>query len=283
MFSPKSTIYQTGWLDLVFANRNKAYGAYELRQNADRRLIRALFISCLFVVAVFSYPLVSRHFSTVEDLSSIVEPEVDKEKVFIVNLPQLKKPEPKSSPAPAIPKTEPIKLKTTRWVEPVVVSTPVVDNPPTMAQLQNSVISDQNADGAATTSNATAPVSNVSGNGDGLGDVSGNGNTPVTMDMLQRYPEFPGGIEAFMKFLRKNLRYPAQAVDEGITGKVFVNFVIEKDGRLTDIKILRGIGYGCDEEAIRVLKKSPAWSPGFQNDRTVRVLYTIPLMFHLGE
>ena len=62
-----------------------------------------------------------------------------------------------------------------------------------------------------------------------------------------------------------------------------MNFVIEKDGRLTDIKILRGIGYGCDEEAIRVLKKSPAWSPGFQNDRTVRVLYTIPLMFQLGE
>ena len=199
MFSPKSTIYQTGWLDLVFANRNKAYGAYELRQNADRRLIRALFISCLFVVAVFSYPLVSRHFSTVEDLSPTVESEVDKEKVFIVNLPQLKKTEPESSPAPAMPKTEHVMLNITRWVDPVFVSTPVVDNPPTMAQLQNSVISNQNADGASTTSNATAPVSNVSGNGDGLGDVSGNGNTPVTMDMLQRYPEFPGGIEAFMK------------------------------------------------------------------------------------
>ena len=86
-----------------------------------------------------------------------------------------------------------------------------------------------------------------------------------------------------MKFLRKNLRYPERAAEAGVGGKVLVSFVVEKDGRLTDIRIVRGIGFGCDEEAARVLKKSPAWEPGIQNNRQVRVLYTIPLHFQLGE
>lgn len=90
-------------------------------------------------------------------------------------------------------------------------------------------------------------------------------------------------IYQFGNFLRKHLRYPERARDAGIAGKVFVSFVVEKDGRLTDIKVLRGIGYGCDEEAARVLKKSPSWKPGIQNDRTVRVLYTIPLHFQMAE
>ncbi|MBD3749873.1 MAG: TonB family protein [Sphingobacteriales bacterium] len=92
-------------------------------------------------------------------------------------------------------------------------------------------------------------------------------------------PTFPGGIAAFSKFLQENLKYPALAKANGIEGRVFLNFVVEKDGSLSDIKVVRGIGSGCDEEAVRVLAISPKWNPGVQNGKKVRVSYIIPIFF----
>lgn len=97
-------------------------------------------------------------------------------------------------------------------------------------------------------------------------------------------PSFPGGIQQFGKFLSANLKYPKQAWLDKVQGRVFCQFVVEKDGSLSDIKVMRGIGGGCDEEAVRVLSTSPKWSPGIQNGRSVRVSYTIPIFFQLmGE
>ena len=100
--------------------------------------------------------------------------------------------------------------------------------------------------------------------------------------IVEDQPEFPGGIGAFYKYGATNLRYPAQARRMGIAGKVFVQFVVEKDGRLTDVQILKGIGAGCDEEALRVIKKSKAWKPGRQRGRPVKVRMIIPINFRLG-
>ena len=86
-----------------------------------------------------------------------------------------------------------------------------------------------------------------------------------------------------MKFLKKNLRYPDQAIDAEKSGRVLISFVVEKDGTLTDIKILRGPGYGMDEEALRVVKKAPAWTPGIQRGKPVRVAFTLPINFSLGN
>jgi len=96
---------------------------------------------------------------------------------------------------------------------------------------------------------------------------------------VEAEPSFPGGIEMFYRFLQYNIRYPAKAFEDKIQGKVFISFVVEKDGSLTDIKVLRGIGGGCDEEAVRVMKTSPKWRPGIQNGRPVRVQYTMPISF----
>jgi protein TonB len=100
---------------------------------------------------------------------------------------------------------------------------------------------------------------------------------------VEMEPSFPGGIEVFYKFLQYNIRYPAKAFEDKIQGKVFVSFVVEKDGSLTDIKVLREIGGGCDEEAVRVMKTSPKWRPGIQNGRPVRVQYTMPISFNLSK
>ncbi|WP_114941111.1 M56 family metallopeptidase [Mucilaginibacter endophyticus] len=99
---------------------------------------------------------------------------------------------------------------------------------------------------------------------------------------VEQVPEFKGGINAFGKFLATNIRYPKDAREKNIQGRVVATFVVEKDGSLSDFKVLRGIGYGCDEEAIRVLKLSPEWKPGTQNGRAVRVQYSVPISFTLA-
>ncbi len=98
---------------------------------------------------------------------------------------------------------------------------------------------------------------------------------------VESAPEFPGGIEAFYRFLNKNTHYPLQAQKNGTQGKVIVQFVVERDGSLTDLKVVRGLGDGCDEEAIRVVKLSPLWKPGMQNGKPVRVQYNVPITFTL--
>ncbi|HEY1007628.1 MAG TPA: M56 family metallopeptidase, partial [Sphingobacteriaceae bacterium] len=100
---------------------------------------------------------------------------------------------------------------------------------------------------------------------------------------VEQLPKFPGGDEQFGKYLAGNLRYPAEAKEKHIAGRVFVSFIVEKDGALTDIKVLRGLGYGTDEEAVRVLKASPKWTPGMKEGKKVRVQFTIPIFFQLEK
>lgn len=101
--------------------------------------------------------------------------------------------------------------------------------------------------------------------------------------IVDEMPEFPGGVEAMMKYMAENVKYPEKAKDEEISGRVFISFVIEKDGSVSNVKVLRGIGGGCDEEAVRVISSMPKWKPGKQKGEAVRVSYQIPIMFKLGQ
>lgn len=98
---------------------------------------------------------------------------------------------------------------------------------------------------------------------------------------VEEDPAFPGGLTAFYKYVSKNLDYPKQAIRNEVQGKVYVQFVVDTDGSLSDIKIAKGIGAGCDEEALRVLQNSPDWNPGKQRGRAVKVRMTIPIIFKL--
>jgi periplasmic protein TonB len=91
-----------------------------------------------------------------------------------------------------------------------------------------------------------------------------------------------GGYEAFYKYIKQELKYPSQARRMGVEGKVYVQFIIERDGSLSDVKIMKGIGAGCDEEAMRVISKSPHWQPGKQRGRPVRQRMVMPMVFKLG-
>ena len=99
--------------------------------------------------------------------------------------------------------------------------------------------------------------------------------------IVDEMPKFPGGEEAMFKFISENVKYPQEAKDKNISGRVFVNFVVEKDGSVDEVNVLRSIGGGCDEEAVRVVKSMPKWTPGKQKGKPVRVSYIIPFVFKL--
>lgn len=98
---------------------------------------------------------------------------------------------------------------------------------------------------------------------------------------VEQMPEFPGGDNELMRYIRTNIHYPAVAKENGIEGKVIINFIINKDGKITGAHVVRGIGGGCDEEALRVIRHMPAWKPGMQNGKAVNTALNLPVTFTL--
>lgn len=104
----------------------------------------------------------------------------------------------------------------------------------------------------------------------------------MVYDMPEQMPEYPGGASAMENFINDNIKYPKAAKDKGIQGKVYVQFIVEKDGAISEVKIRRGAHALLDEEAMRVIKLMPKWKPGSMRGRRVRVRYTIPITFALS-
>ncbi len=163
---------------------------------------------------------------------------------------------------------------------PVTVHRPTLPPPPPQPVVNIVAVDNHNQDVATLTINAEP-----------LADESIEPHVPVMEPEMQLdepvilvpeiAPEFPGGVDALMAYLGRNLNYPARARELEIQGRVYVSFVIEKDGKVSNIKLLRGIGGGCDEEAIRVVSEMPDWKPGRQNGRPARVAYNLPVRFSL--
>ena len=101
------------------------------------------------------------------------------------------------------------------------------------------------------------------------------------LEKAEVMPEYPGGDQAMMDFVAKNVQYPQEARDKEISGRVLVSFIVEKDGSIADVKVVKGIGGGCDEEAVRVVKAMPKWKPGKDKGKPVRVSYMMPFTFKL--
>ena len=99
--------------------------------------------------------------------------------------------------------------------------------------------------------------------------------------IVEEMPEYPGGLNKLTDYLAKNIKYPQMARESGIQGRVFVNFVVEPDGSVSNVNVMRSLGGGCDEEAVRVVKNMPKWKPGKQRGKPVRVSYILPIQFKL--
>lgn len=283
MFNKTSNLYGSEWLALVFANRNQNYGAYELRRQSSSTLLKAFFIAAPLFVAAFVGPSIASAFKEDKAVVGPVDKVLEMDKV-IHHLQQREQPKQEEhQTVPETPKVAAPKVKTVRLTDNIKV---VRDNlvtlqPPTSDEINSAVIASTTQDGAAGKINADVPAV-PAGLGSGAG-TGGNGNEIIEASGVDVYPEFPGGMEGWSKYIQKNLRYPSMAQDEGIQGKVFLSFVVEKDGTITDVKVVRGIGYGCDDEAIRVIKKSPRWKAGMQNNLPVRVRYNMPISYTISN
>jgi periplasmic protein TonB len=153
--------------------------------------------------------------------------------------------------------------------------------------LKNIIVKQQDELNLSTVSGIKADSKSISND---RSNLKGNSVKDSEKDIVERpftvveqMPEFPGGEEKMLRFLMENIKYPETARENGISGSVYVTFVVGKNGVISDVKLLRGIGGGCDEEAIRVIKMMPHWVPGRQNGKSVAVLFNLPVNFKLTE
>lgn len=251
--------------DLVFELRNKNYGAYILRRVYQKNvLFSSLIASSLFLIFVATPYLVAL----------CETPEVVKVyDVGTVDLQSLKPEEPKP---PVIVEPPPPIRSTIQFTEPQ--PTPddqVTDNRVvTQDDLANLDISNQTQVGDSTGRDLSLDDTNT-------GPIVTEDNTVRTW--VDQMPEFPGGQEELYKFLALNIRYPEIAAQNDIHGQVVIEFVVNKNGEIGEVKVIKGIGFGCDQEAIRVIKSMPHWKPGKQNGHEVNVSFRVPVKFVLAN
>lgn len=262
----KLDLLKNQWLDIVFEGRNKSYGAYVLRKSITKNTTRAFIIGTLIFGFAVSIPNILRMLpdsSENEDALNV--------KITTVKLPPKEKPKENLPPPPPPPP----KVDQVKFVKPVVAKADeVTEEPPKIAEIKDKKLGAETIKGDPDAELTVEPV------GNGPKDVVEEDNSIYNTAGIEVKPDFPGGIEKFYKFVAKNYQTPEE---EGLKGKVFVSFVVEKDGSLTDIKVIRDIGYGTGKEAVRVLRSCPKWTPGEQNGKKVRVLYSLPINIQSAE
>ena len=271
-----SNLYKSEWIDLVFKNRNQSYGAYSLRAESSKITLKALLLTVPVFILLIAGPGIYKWLNP-----DVAVPLETTRVIELAEPPLMVKPEEKKI---IQTKSEPLpeKVKMVKLTANIaVVKDPVADEKPLMLDNIKDAIVGQVTQAGEATKAVAAPVVSA-GNGNGVAmpvedthiyDASG----------IDSYPEFEGGMAAWAKFIQRNLRYPYAAQEKEVQGKVFLSFVVEIDGSITDVTLIKGIGEGCDEEAMRVIKKSPKWKPGQQQNRKVRVRYTMPLSFQLSR
>jgi protein TonB len=274
MLGTKLDILKQEWIDVVFNRRNKDYGAYELRRDNSKNTLRALVIAVALFVFIISLPTI------INKLKGLIPKSPEKVKITDVVLLQPPPVDQTKKPPPPPPEPPKPKVDQVRFPPPIVKPDNEVKekDPPTVKEL---AVADPGQKDQKGDPNADIRIDEPVGNSDVKAVVEADPNQIFTS--VEQVPEFAGGLEKFGAYLGKNIRYPAVARENNVQGRVICTFVVERDGSLTDIKVVRGIGSGCDEEAIRVLKNSPKWKPGIQNGRPVRVQYSVPISFTLAS
>jgi len=269
----KLNIFNRDWIDLVFEGRNKSYGAYQLRQENPKTTTLAIILGSIFFAGAIGTPVILSKFKTTDDTAG----EEKIQQIEVVDIPEppveILPPPPPPVEVYQAPKSivEEVKFK------PLVAAKKeeVPEDPPKITQFKEANPGSENKEASPT---GDVNIGKPSGNLDKGVEVPDN--QVYNTAGLQVQPEYPGGIAAFLKFVNTNFRIPE--IDNDMTAKIYVSFVIEKDGTLTAIKVLRDPGYGLGKEAERVLKSSKIkWSPGIQNGKPVRAAFNLPITINI--
>ena len=267
--SQKINLFNDAWVDLLFKDRNQEYGAFELRKDSSRRHRLGIIAAIVLLILIIFVPILYKQIiEKVKDrnvevttLSNIeIEKKVEKPKDIIIE-----------KPAP------PLK-SSIKFTPPVIKPDEEVQEDEEIKTMEELTKTDMNIS-----------VADVKGtdevNGQDIGDLN---NAIVEEDtitppynVVEQMPEFPGGESALQRFLMANVKYPSIAAENGVQGKVYVNFVVDRVGAISNVKVVRGVDPAVDKEAVRVVKSMPKWIPGRQNGEAVRVSFTVPINFVL--
>lgn len=274
----KIDIVSNEWSDIVFADRNQAYGAYQLRKGTSKRnvisIISVLVIAILVYVGTLAktaidQAIANRLSSTaVTEISQIEEPKKEAEV------------------------KQEIKIEEPEQVVEKVKSSIKFDVPEIKEDDQVKEDEQLKTQDELMNSNTAIGAFDVEGNDEENGEVLKATETIAqpeppkedvqkVFDVVEEMPSFPGGNGALMQWLNENVKYPVVAQENGVSGRVIVSFVVERDGSITDVQVVRSVDPALDKEAARAVKSMPKWIPGKQNGQAVRVKYNVPVLFRL--
>ena len=270
----KMDLASKSWCEMVFANRNQAYGAYQLRAELGKRNQIALIVVLALIVIGLLVPLF---------LKFVIPQKKDDTITEVTNFSKLKEAEVKDQHIkkvqPKQPQQEVQRIKSSiKFTAPVIKEDDQVNEADEMKTQE-----------ALGKSQFTISIADVKGNDEEHGKDVADLKEVITSQkeetkvytVVEQMPSFPGGPAALMKFLSENIKYPVVAQENGVQGRVVVAFVVERDGSITDVHIARGVDPSLDKEAVRVVKSMPKWTPGKQNGSAVRVKFNVPVAFRL--
>ena len=275
--------YDPKWVEMVFAGKNKEYGAYQLRKGTSGRNIKALLILVIAAALVGGFLA----WKVIEQKQA-EEQQAYMEAMELAKLQQQAKKEEKKK-EPVKPKIEPKKeipvaRETQKFTAPVIKKDELVKEENQVKQMdkldEKVAVGTENKEGTKSRL-AEAVRSDIAVAAPPPPPAPKPEVSNKVFDVVEEMPHFPGGPAALQAFLSSNTKYPVVAQENGVQGRVIVSFVVERDGSITDVRVVRSVDPSLDREASRVVRSMPRWSPGKQNGSTVRVKYTVPVVFRL--
>lgn len=279
----KIDLYDPKWVEMVFAGKNKEYGAYQLRKGTSGRNIKALLILVIAAALVGGFLA----WKVIEQKQA-EEQQAYMEAMELAKLQQQAKKEEKKK-EPVKPKVEmkkeiPVARETQKFTAPVIKKDELVKEENQVKQMDK--LDDKVAVGTENKEGVKDRTVEAVRN-----DIAVAAPPPPPapkpevatkiFDVVEEMPSFPGGNGALISYLASNIKYPVVAQENGVQGRVNVSFVVERDGSISDVRVARSVDPSLDREAQRVVKSMPRWKPGKQNGSAVRVKYTVPVVFRL--
>ena len=279
----KIDLYDPKWVEMVFAGKNKEYGAYQLRKGTSGRNIKALLILVIAAALVGGFLA----WKVIEQKQA-EEQQAYMEAMELAKLQQQAKKEEKKK-EPVKPKVDmkkeiPVARETQTFTAPVIKKDELVKEENQVKQMDK--LDDKVAVGTENKEGVKDRTVEAVRN-----DIAVAAPPPPpapkpdvatkVFDVVEEMPSFPGGQGALMSYLASNIKYPVVAQENGVQGRVIVSFVVERDGSISDVRVARSVDPSLDREAQRVVKSMPRWKPGKQNGSAVRVKYTVPVVFRL--
>ena len=263
-------------LDIIFEGRNKEYGAYQLRKTYNKRLMTALGVTAAILLLTFGGFV----------LSSILNKEDAKKDMVVqdVQLEEIKQEEKKEEPPPPPPPKppEPPKVEMAKFTPPKIVKDEEVkeeEKPPEVDKLEETKIGTVNQEGVKDEGIVAPPVEDA-GKGVVEAPKKVEEDWDKTFTKVEIESEYPGGSAAWQRYLNKTLRYPQEAIDNEVQGTVVIQFIVDKEGNVSEVEAISG-PEELRAEAVRVIKKSGKWTPAVQNGRQVKSYKKQPIVFRL--